>query len=47
VTSREELENEHVQIQTEHEAKDDNKKAAVLSLDSNRTQLVDTHHFTA
>ncbi|MFT4662991.1 MAG: hypothetical protein ACI9AT_000826 [Ulvibacter sp.] len=27
VTSREELENEHVQIQTEHEAKDDNKKA--------------------
>lgn len=29
VTSREELENGHIQIQTEHEAKDDNKKALI------------------
>ena len=29
VTSREDLENGHIKIQTEHEAKDDNKKALI------------------
>ena len=29
VTSRKELENGHIQIQTEHEAKDDSKKALI------------------